>query len=67
MFLLLISGTPQIECCLVLPSKGYPSAGPYHAIHVGAAAATVPEALVDQLAKPGRMFIPVVDPSGDGQ
>jgi hypothetical protein len=33
--------------------------GPYDAIHVGAAAPTLPQALVDQLAKPGRMFIPV--------
>jgi protein-L-isoaspartate O-methyltransferase len=33
--------------------------GPYDAIHVGAAAPTLPQPLVDQLAKPGRMFIPV--------
>ena len=33
--------------------------GPYDAIHVGAAAATVPSALIEQLASPGRMFIPV--------
>jgi protein-L-isoaspartate(D-aspartate) O-methyltransferase len=33
--------------------------GPYDAIHVGAAAPTLPKALVDQLASPGRMFIPV--------
>jgi protein-L-isoaspartate(D-aspartate) O-methyltransferase len=39
--------------------KGYESEGPYDAIHVGAAAPTMPQALVDQLAKPGRMFIPV--------
>ncbi|KAL0067451.1 hypothetical protein AAF712_005438 [Marasmius tenuissimus] len=39
--------------------KGYPSEGPYDAIHVGAAAPTVPEALIEQLASPGRMFIPV--------
>ncbi|KDR79838.1 hypothetical protein GALMADRAFT_241928 [Galerina marginata CBS 339.88] len=38
---------------------GHPEGGPYDAIHVGAAAATVPEALLDQLARPGRMFIPV--------
>ncbi|TFY60960.1 hypothetical protein EVJ58_g4811 [Rhodofomes roseus] len=35
------------------------SGGPYDAIHVGAAAPTMPQALVDQLARPGRMFIPV--------
>ena len=33
--------------------------GPYDAIHVGAAAASIPPALIEQLAKPGRMFIPV--------
>ena len=33
--------------------------GPYDAIHVGAAAAAVPSALTEQLASPGRMFIPV--------
>ena len=32
---------------------------PYDAIHVGAAAPTLPTALVEQLARPGRMFIPV--------
>lgn len=35
--------------------------GPYDAIHVGAAAPTLPQALVDQLGRPGRMFIPVGD------
>ncbi|KAF8178109.1 Pcmt1-prov protein [Mycena galopus ATCC 62051] len=38
---------------------GYPSEGPYDAIHVGAAAPTIPEPLISQLARPGRMFIPV--------
>jgi len=38
---------------------GYPSDGPYDAIHVGAAAPIIPEPLIAQLAKPGRMFIPV--------
>lgn len=33
--------------------------GPYDAIHVGAAAPTLPVKLVEQLASPGRMFIPV--------
>ena len=33
--------------------------GPYDAIHVGAAAPTLPPSLVDQLARPGRMFIPI--------
>ncbi|KAI0716810.1 Pcmt1-prov protein [Earliella scabrosa] len=39
--------------------KGLPEDGPYDAIHVGAAAPTMPTALVEQLARPGRMFIPV--------
>ncbi|KAH9006553.1 protein-L-isoaspartate O-methyltransferase [Lactarius hatsudake] len=38
---------------------GYPEKGPYEAIHVGAAARTIPPALVEQLASPGRMIIPV--------
>lgn len=40
---------------------GYPTNAPYSVIHVGAAAPTLPQALVDQLASPGRMFIPVGD------
>jgi protein-L-isoaspartate O-methyltransferase len=43
----------------LLPCSGYESEGPYDVIHVGAAAPTLPQPLVDQLAKPGRMFIPV--------
>ncbi|KAL1662757.1 protein-L-isoaspartate O-methyltransferase [Schizophyllum commune] len=39
--------------------QGYAAGGPYHAIHVGAAAPELPQPLVDQLASPGRMFIPV--------
>ncbi|KAI0728511.1 protein-L-isoaspartate O-methyltransferase [Fomitopsis betulina] len=37
----------------------FAEAGPFDAIHVGAAAPTMPQPLVDQLARPGRMFIPV--------
>jgi len=43
--------------------QGYPESGPYNVIHVGASAPALPHALVDQLARPGRMFIPV----GDGE
>jgi len=39
--------------------EGYPASGPYDVIHVGAASERLPEALVDQLKAPGRMFIPV--------
>jgi len=45
--------------------QGWSSAGPYDAIHVGAAAPSIPPALVEQLAAPGRMFIPVGGHSQD--
>jgi len=38
---------------------GYADKGPYDVIHVGAAAPVLPEKLVEQLAQPGRMFIPI--------
>jgi protein-L-isoaspartate(D-aspartate) O-methyltransferase len=38
---------------------GWPQGAPYDAIHVGAAAKELHPGLVDQLKKPGRMFIPV--------
>jgi protein-L-isoaspartate(D-aspartate) O-methyltransferase len=38
---------------------GYSPAGPYDAIHVGAAAPTLPPALVEQLAPGGVLIIPV--------
>ncbi|KAG6843530.1 hypothetical protein H0H93_000714, partial [Arthromyces matolae] len=39
--------------------EGYEAGGPYDAIHVGAASPTTPPKLIEQLASPGRMFIPV--------
>jgi protein-L-isoaspartate(D-aspartate) O-methyltransferase len=39
--------------------KGDPENAPFDAIHVGAAAETMPQALIDQLAPGGRMIIPV--------
>lgn len=39
--------------------SGWAEAAPYDAIHVGAAAATVPQALVRQLTPGGRLVVPV--------
>ncbi|XP_017878810.1 protein-L-isoaspartate(D-aspartate) O-methyltransferase-like isoform X1 [Ceratina calcarata] len=58
--------------------EGYPEKAPYDAIHVGAAAKEMPQALIDQLAPGGRMVLPVgrensdqmlvqVDKTTDGQ
>jgi len=49
----------QIEMIVGDGRKGYASVGPYDCIHVGAAAPTIPQELIDQLAQPGRLFIPV--------
>jgi len=47
--------------------QGYPSSGPYHAIHCGFAFNEVPQHLIDQLAIGGKMVIPVVKPDGSGE
>ncbi|XP_015430668.1 PREDICTED: protein-L-isoaspartate(D-aspartate) O-methyltransferase-like [Dufourea novaeangliae] len=43
---------------------GQPADGPYNAIHVGAAAETLPQQLIDQLAPGGRLICPVVSIEG---
>jgi protein-L-isoaspartate(D-aspartate) O-methyltransferase len=41
--------------------EGWADKAPFNAIHVGAAAETIPKNLVQQLASPGRLVIPVGD------
>jgi protein-L-isoaspartate(D-aspartate) O-methyltransferase len=56
----------KIELIKADGRKGYAEGGPYHAIHVGAAAKEMHQSLIDQLERPGRMFIPVEDEGGWG-
>ncbi|GAA5935652.1 hypothetical protein JCM10213_003650 [Rhodosporidiobolus nylandii] len=53
----------RVQVILADGRKGAPQEfvpeGGWQVIHVGAAAPTMPQPLIDQLARPGRMFIPV--------
>ena len=46
-------------------AAGWPEAAPFDAVIVTAASAAVPPALLDQLASPGRMVVPVGPPGAE--
>jgi protein-L-isoaspartate(D-aspartate) O-methyltransferase len=46
-------------------AAGWPEAAPFDAVIITAAAAEVPPALVEQLASPGRMVVPVGPPGAE--
>ena len=52
-------GFENVEVAVGDGSQGWPSEAPYNVILVAAAAGSVPQALIDQLADGGRMVIPV--------
>jgi protein-L-isoaspartate(D-aspartate) O-methyltransferase len=59
------AGISNVEVVVGDGWAGYPDAAPYDIIVVSAAAATVPDALVQQLKDGGRMVIPIREARGD--
>ncbi|KAJ1976256.1 hypothetical protein H4R34_004048 [Dimargaris verticillata] len=49
----------RVQLAVADGRQGYPFQAPYDCIHVGAACSERPNALINQLKAPGRMFAPV--------
>ncbi|KEP65889.1 UNVERIFIED_CONTAM: L-isoaspartyl protein carboxyl methyltransferase family protein [Hammondia hammondi] len=61
-----LSKNPRFKLLVGDGWRGHPELGPYDAIHVGAAASSIPRELLAQLAHGGKMVLPV-ETTADGQ